>query len=143
MDASSPRKKPDPIPASTRAKLAKLLARLSSQFDGERVATLAAIDRIMAGAGLDWNDLAAVLTAESDHAADEVPADPSARYMRAGELRELVEAIEVNDDGAISARSHAFLQELRQRARRGGAIRLSPKQAEWLRGLAQQTGAAA
>jgi hypothetical protein len=135
-------KQSDRIPEATRAKLAKLLPRLASNFDGERVATLAAIDRILVGTGFDWNDLAAVLAAEPDD--DAAPAaDPDAIYMAAGALRELVDAIAMNDRGKISNRSRAFLAEMRKRARRGAPIRLTPKQAEWLRGLAQQTGVAA
>lgn len=130
------------LPATTCAKLAKLVARLASDFEGERVATLAAIDRILSGTGIDWNDLAAALTAEPDEA--EAPAAASsAIYVPADQLRKLVDAIAANADGEISRRSHAFLRELRRRTRRSGPVKLTPKQAVWLRGLAQQTGVAA
>jgi hypothetical protein len=143
MHDADPPKKSDPIPEVVRPKLAKLLARLASNFDGERAATLAAIDRTLASADIDWNDLAA-LVAPPEPDEDVTPAaEPGAIYVAAAALRTLVDAIEAGDRGKISERSRSFLSELRKRTRRGGPIRLSPKQAEWLRGLAQQTGVAA
>ncbi len=44
--------------APVRPKLALLIPRLASTFDGEIVATVRAIERTLAGAGLDLHDLA-------------------------------------------------------------------------------------
>lgn len=49
---------PRPIPLEVREKLSKLLPRLSSPF-GERVATIAAIQRVLGTEGLDWHDFTA------------------------------------------------------------------------------------
>src|SRR5438445_339881 len=45
--------------------LGKLIPRLSSPFDAERLATVAAIDRALRAANKDWHDIVAALTAES------------------------------------------------------------------------------
>lgn len=44
-------------------KLALVIPRLASDHDGEVVATVNAITRLLSGAGLDWHDLAAAVTA--------------------------------------------------------------------------------
>jgi hypothetical protein len=49
---------------AVRDKLAKLMRLLSSDRDGERVGTVAAIDRVLKSEKLDWHDLAAQITAE-------------------------------------------------------------------------------
>ncbi|WP_237482647.1 hypothetical protein [Lichenibacterium dinghuense] len=46
-------------------RLSKLIPRLASDQAGEVVATAAAIGRTLAGAGLDWHDLAARLTGQT------------------------------------------------------------------------------
>ena len=51
------------IPADIAAKLAKLLPRLGSEHEGEVVATVRAIDRILTAAGLDWHSLSAAIEA--------------------------------------------------------------------------------
>lgn len=42
--------------------LGKLIPQLGTNHDGEVVATVAAIGRVLASAGLDWHDLAAALS---------------------------------------------------------------------------------
>lgn len=42
-------------------KLARLIPRLGTTFDGERLATVAAIERTLRNAGLDWHALAAAI----------------------------------------------------------------------------------
>jgi hypothetical protein len=46
-------------------KLGKLIPRLASNHDGERLATLNAIDRTLRAYGADWNDLASLFVAPS------------------------------------------------------------------------------
>jgi hypothetical protein len=46
--------------------LDKLIRRLGSNHDGERLATVHAIDRVLKTAGRDWHDLAAALTGSAD-----------------------------------------------------------------------------
>ncbi|HVG49329.1 MAG TPA: hypothetical protein VM899_14480, partial [Rubellimicrobium sp.] len=43
-------------------KLSRLVPRLSSDADGEIVATVRAIDRALRGAGFDWYDFTSALT---------------------------------------------------------------------------------
>jgi hypothetical protein len=45
--------------------IADLIRRLSTNFDGEVVATVRAIDRKLKAAGCDWHDLARVATAQA------------------------------------------------------------------------------
>ena len=51
------------IPAATLDRLAKLLPRLTSEHDGEVVATAHAIGRTLTVAGLDWYALAEAIEA--------------------------------------------------------------------------------
>jgi IS5 family transposase len=46
--------------------LDKLIRRLGSNHDGERLATVAAIDRVLKTAGRDWHDLADAVTWRGD-----------------------------------------------------------------------------
>ena len=52
-----------PLPPAVRDKLGKLLPLLSSDHNGERVGAVAAIERVLKSAGLDWHDLTGVITA--------------------------------------------------------------------------------
>jgi hypothetical protein len=45
--------------------IARLIPRLSSPFDAERLATIAAIERALRAANKDWHDIAAAVTAQS------------------------------------------------------------------------------
>ncbi|MGU3387227.1 hypothetical protein ACLBYG_22145 [Methylobacterium sp. D53M] len=55
--------------ADLAEKLSKLIPRLATDQDGEKVATVHAIQRVLNAAGLDFHDLAAELTKPSyDHA---------------------------------------------------------------------------
>lgn len=64
------------IPAAIRPKLAKLIAVLSSDRDGEVVATVRAIGRTLKGAGADFHDLAKAATAEPAAARRASPPPP-------------------------------------------------------------------
>jgi hypothetical protein len=52
-----------PLPAAVREKLGKLVPLLSSDQDGERVGAVAAIERVLKSAGLDWHDFTGRITA--------------------------------------------------------------------------------
>jgi hypothetical protein len=45
--------------------LSRLIPRLSSPFDGERLATVAAIERALRSSGIYWNDLAAAVSPQA------------------------------------------------------------------------------
>jgi hypothetical protein len=48
--------------AAATQKLALLIPRLGSPFEGERLATVAAIERVLKSHGLDWHDLAGAIS---------------------------------------------------------------------------------
>jgi hypothetical protein len=49
------------MPATIAPTIAKMLPRLASDYDGEVVATVRAIERVLRSGGRDWHDLAATL----------------------------------------------------------------------------------
>jgi len=133
-----------PVPAATRDKLAKLMPRLATQFEGERIATVAAIERVLRADGLDWNDLTAAFaggeTARPPPRAQHPPRDdgPGPRLFAASELLTVINQIQRTVD--LNDRSAGFLLSISSLARRRDPVRLSPKQFAWLRDLAQDAG---
>lgn len=53
----------EPIVAAVASTLDKLIRRLGSSHDGERLATVRAIERVLKTAGRDWHDLADAIVA--------------------------------------------------------------------------------
>lgn len=49
------------VPATIAPTLAKMLPRLGSSFDGEIVATVKAIERVLKSSGSNWHDLATLV----------------------------------------------------------------------------------
>jgi hypothetical protein len=100
--------------------LGKMIPRLASEYDGEVVATVRAIDRTLKAAGRDWHDLAAALDPPP------VPSDwrSLARYC-AGHQRQL------------SRRELDFIVNISR------LPRLTEKQAKWLGDIASRLRAAA
>lgn len=49
------------VPATIGPTLAKMLPRLGSSFDGEIVATVKAIERVLKSSGSNWHDLATLV----------------------------------------------------------------------------------
>lgn len=135
---------PRPIPKQTRAKLTKLLPRLASSFDGERTATLAAIERVLTAEGLDWHDFTAAFF-EQAPAAESGQHDNAVTHelVASRRLLGLIANIEARDCGRIDDRSRAFLASIRRQAQRRHRLRLSSKQLKWLTDLAERTGTAA
>ena len=103
------------IPAAIRPKLAKLIAVLSSDRDGEVVATVRAIGRTLQGAGADFHDLAKAATAEPAAARRASPPPPPPPPE--DDATSMTWA-----DCARWCRAHAY--------------RLSPKEAEFVRDMA-------
>jgi hypothetical protein len=129
-----------PITAAARERIAKLMPRLASPFDGERAATAAAIDRVLIAEGLDWHDLTAAAIA----APGTPPALPQAerKHIPAAILDSMIHAIEHAPKGhSINARSRKFLADLRRLAGRYDPVSLSDRQLLWLQQLAERTGA--
>lgn len=63
------------IPRETAAKLAKIIPRLATEHEGEVVATVGAISRTLAAAGLDWHAVAKAI--EDAGCAPEITLDGS------------------------------------------------------------------
>jgi hypothetical protein len=131
-----------PLPPAVREKLGKLVPLLSSNHNGERVGALAAIERVLKSAGLDWHDFTGWITAPPPAAPPPPPrqprtADPEEELgmsMLDHELVSLVEALRASR--RFTARSEEFLDSLLERAGRFDVVHLSPKQKRWLADLA-------
>jgi hypothetical protein len=98
--------------------LARLIPRLGSPFDGEVVATARAIERTLKSQKLDWNDLAASLTAPAPP-----PRSLRAESAESAEIRAWLEAVSRED--WVNAWSRSFVDSL---LRRQSLDRLSKKQ---------------
>jgi hypothetical protein len=111
-------------------KLALLIPRLASEFDGEIVATVRAIQRILSTTGHDWHDLARIVsggeksTPEPSQAHDD---DRPAGIIAIAE--QLLEAL------WLSSWERNFLQSICDQARSRYGFRLSNKQKATLDGL--------
>jgi hypothetical protein len=117
-----------------RDKIAKLVSLLASDRVGERVGTVAAIDRVLKSAKLDWHDLAAQITVEPVEAQKGAPA-----AIEADDLVEVIEAI--RDSGVnLNTSSEGFLNSLLGRARDYDVVLISVKQQRWLADLAAKAG---
>src|SRR5262245_65907646 len=77
MSAATPIR---PLPTAVRKKLGKLVPLLSSNQGGERVGAVAAIERVLKSAGLDWHDFTGCITAPPPAA----PPPPPPRPPRPG-----------------------------------------------------------
>lgn len=111
-----PEKHRHAIPARVRM----LLPLIGSPIDGEALAACNAIVKTLAAAGLDLNDLAAVIHCSSE-------AKPNT--LRATHLAfDLARTCRDLERGILSARERAFVGEMVRRGRRSP----SPKQARWL-----------
>lgn len=62
--------------APVAPKLALVIPRLGTDQDGEKIATVNAIGRILNAAGLDWHDLAAALTALDEPQQEDLKREP-------------------------------------------------------------------
>jgi hypothetical protein len=51
-----------PLSPEIRERLGKLLPLLASNHDGERIGAVAAIERVLKAANLDWHDLTGAIT---------------------------------------------------------------------------------
>jgi hypothetical protein len=129
-----------PLPPAVREKLGKLVPMLSSCHNGERAGAVAAIERVLIGAGLDWHDLTAAITAPAASHPQPPPRRPAGSDDELGvtmlnhELVALVAALRAVRQ--FTARSEEFLDGLLERADRFDVVHLSPKQKKWLEDLA-------
>ena len=135
-----------PIPADVRDLLAKLLPRFGSSFEGERVATLLAIERVLGTHGLSMHDIVAGLEASPPSPR---PADPPIedddeldgrpQFLPAGQLLTRVDQVE-RRSAFLSDSSRGFLHSMCSIARQRARVRLSYKQNKRLATSSAQGG---
>jgi hypothetical protein len=147
-----------PLPPEVRERIGKLVPRLASEFEGERIATVAAIDRVLKAAGFDWFDFThAIVTPASSAAAS--PQQPRRRPSRppsqppppqSKASRSQAGGADMNIDAAdlrttigmmrgrqrFDAKSEEFLDGMLWRAKNYSAVYVTRKQWKWLCDLA-------
>jgi hypothetical protein len=112
-------------------RLAPLIGKLGSDHEGEVVASARAIGKLLLKQGLGWNDLAARLTTEGvEFGEDEA--------VVLHHWRIAVEWIRTNPEWAPTDRERAFIFDMRRFLKRRDP---TPKQAEWIAGIAERLGA--
>jgi hypothetical protein len=110
-------------------RIALLIPRLASDHEGERLATVAAIERTLKAAGRDFHDLARALGGQTPPKTDPVTWGRLAAWCRD------------HDQGRLNERERKFVRDLAARLVLGGEP--SSKQADWLRGIYAKLGDAA
>ena len=136
------------IAPEVRDKLAKLVPRLASDQDGEVVATVAAIRRVLQSAALDLHDLAETIRRPPDVVTRYVTAGPShaparrrtrraypkaeghKEFATTEEKLDFIGARENAPTGLISEKEWGFLNSVRGRVAAGWP--LSEAQEKWL-----------
>lgn len=116
MAYARPAHKPSPLPPAITATLGKLIPRLGSDHEGEVIATVRAIRRVLKSEQRDLHDLATAIVVPLQRPADE-------------DWKAMARAIAEHQD-RLSSRELDFLIDL---ARWRGA--LTPKQSLWLRAI--------
>ncbi len=117
--------------ATIGKKLGVLIPRLTSDQDGEVVATARAIQRQLAKAGAAWHDLAGRLKAALQDAAKGDTGPVFTDYAAA------VDWMLATDSGQLTSREIRFVEDMR------GVLQSwppRPKQAAWLRALVRKLG---
>ena len=144
-----------PLPPEVRERIGKLVPRLASEFEGERIATVAAIDRVLKAAGFDWFDFThAIVTPASSAAASPPPQQPRRRPSQpppqSKTSRSQAGGADTNIDAAalrttiemmrgrrrFDAKSEEFLDGMLWRAKNYSAVYVTRKQWKWLCDLA-------
>jgi hypothetical protein len=110
-------------------KLAKLIPLLSSDKDGEVVATARAIERTLRAEGCDWHDLASAVTREPETRIIYInPPEPEPR-----DWCELARWSRDHDDDRLNTKERSFVNDMANRLVCGGDP--TEKQAAWLRSI--------
>ena len=123
---------PAPFPAQ---RLARLIPRLGSDAEGEVLATVAAIRRQLAAAGMDLHDLVALV--ERGAATPSPPPDLAPASSPAELAADLLATA-----ATWSPREASFLRSMVRIGRRDWSA-LTPRQSNWLRDLAAEGRGAA
>jgi len=125
-----------------RRRVAMLIPRLSSDFDGEIVATVKAIGRTLATENQDWHSLADIIREPGNSVPARSPKQapqpkrttPSAPPM--SDWRKVLRHCELYGIGCLSERDIEFIDTLARTKPRN----LSLRQAAWLGGIAARLG---
>lgn len=119
-----------PTPAD---KLRRLIPRLASDSDGEVLATVAAIRRTLARAGIDLHDLAARLTDPARPCPEPPRRQPSRDPESAEALAEAASWLRREAWGRLTEKQRDFVVSAHGLLKAGQS--LSPRQRAWLLGL--------
>jgi len=112
-------------------KIAKLVPRLATNHDGEVVATVRAIERTLANAGLDLHDLANALEREPETRTVIVYRDPNPSEPKT--WRDLAKWCSDHDDGHLKQHERDFINDVVGYLVCDGEP--TERQAAWLRAL--------
>ena len=137
-----------PLTPEVREKLGKLLPKLATSFDGERVAVVSAIERVLVASGMDWHDFTAAFATPAQAQAPPPPPPPP-RYsdddeendsgtMSSRELSALITSI--RERRRFNSKSEDFWDSMLARADQYRSVFVSEKQRQWLHDLARQAG---
>lgn len=119
--------------APVAPKLAKLIPLLSSDKDGEVVATARAIERMLRGIGLDLHALAAALAAEPEVKVVVVYRDPPKKAAEPDTWAALATWCRENAHRGLSTKERLFVCDMAHRLICDGEP--TEKQAAWLRAI--------
>lgn len=124
-----------PLPAELLPRLDPLIRRLATDHDGERVATVAALERVLATAGANFHDLAGALTAPQIII---LPGAPQTAPGRASWADLLAMSAELDGHADLSPWEADFITGVRGALRRG--YPLSSKQCRTLQKIWERVG---
>jgi hypothetical protein len=113
---------------SQTSRLVKLLPKLSAMTDQHRLKVLSDIDRLLAGEGFMWADIAEALS------------PPRGEGLPAADVLAIIDRIEQQERAlSLTSNASAFLADVRDRAEEGGgSVYLTSKQTAWLHALHAQ-----
>jgi hypothetical protein len=129
------------IPASISARIAAILPRLGSNHDGEVIASVRAMQRILASANLDWHDLTATFqsgaatapTLPSQKKGRPCPKEPRApRWKTLGAERRASWLVAILDADNLSSWETTFIKSIQEQTLDNPTKKLSPRQIEIL-----------
>ena len=135
-----------PLTPEVREKIGKLLPKLATSFDGERVAVVSAIERVLVASGMDWHDFTAAFATPSPPPPPPPQPPPRSSYddeesdsMPSRKLIALITTL--REMRRFNRKSEDFLDSMLARAGQYRNVYVSAKQRQWLHDLARQAGA--
>jgi len=119
-----------------RRRIALLVPRLGSSFDGEIIATAKAIERIMTAEGRDWHWLADVIREPVKVTTQGPQHSAGSNNVPMTDWRSVVRFCQLYGVGSLSEKDIHFIDNLSMLRPQ----RLSQRQAEWLGDIASRLG---